>query len=316
VFKYITFQTPIPKGEPYCTDTADWSHVTSQWLKNLPTNWDAWVLPPFNHEHIMIDDIGLEKKDFGDWLDPVLEEFWIPDIEIPDMGLILEELKDPLNIYYIDETIEPRFNTSLAERFNYTGWAPYMWENLTWYNVYTMPNEYTEFILPDQEVEGEAYTEQYYGNEIPDWYDWAADGAEYLVTSSWMAKNSNTTLAFGEAPMGVTYKMHDSKLCWDQHDIYHPAIVGSFSVQKWWTSQIGIVPRVAFEFDAFNGTGLYLNGAGAAPPTDWNPWDDDGVITLNELQEAVYYWLEGIPVNGHIVELSYLQEMVFQWLNP
>jgi hypothetical protein len=23
VFKYITFQTPIPKGEPYCTDTAD-----------------------------------------------------------------------------------------------------------------------------------------------------------------------------------------------------------------------------------------------------------------------------------------------------
>ena len=49
---------------------------------------------------------------------------------------------------------------------------------------------------------------------------------------------------------------------------------------------------------------------------DWNPWDGDSIITLSELQEAVYYWLTATPVNGHIVVFSDLQEMVYQWKNP
>jgi hypothetical protein len=49
---------------------------------------------------------------------------------------------------------------------------------------------------------------------------------------------------------------------------------------------------------------------------DWNLWKCDGIITISELQEAVYYWLQAIPVNGHTVLIGDLQEMVFQWMNP
>ena len=198
-FKYITFQTPIPKGEPYCTDTPDWSHVTSQWLKNLPPEYDAWLLSPFNEYHVMIDDIGLEKKDFG---------YPYVDVEIPAEGLILDDVKDPLEFYYIAETDEPRFDTGLAERADADWDVDY--EPWTWYNVYTLPKDYTEFVLPNQEIAGEDYTDSYFGNDIPGWYNWDADGAEYLLTSSWIAPNSH------ENP---EYRDNVSKESWEQHDI-------------------------------------------------------------------------------------------------
>jgi hypothetical protein len=42
--------------------------------------------------------------------------------------------------------------------------------------------------------------------------------------------------------------------------------------------------------------------------TDWNPWDDDGIITDSEIQEAVYCWLTDTPKNDHLIMDSEIQE--------
>lgn len=47
---------------------------------------------------------------------------------------------------------------------------------------------------------------------------------------------------------------------------------------------------------------------------DWNPWDDDGVITTAEIQEAVSCWLTDTPKNGHTITTAELQELVNMWL--
>jgi len=47
---------------------------------------------------------------------------------------------------------------------------------------------------------------------------------------------------------------------------------------------------------------------------DWNPWDDDGVVTTEEIQEAVNYWVTDTPINGHLITTSEIQELVNMWL--
>ena len=176
-FKYITLQTPLPK----CTtqmwftqdlddNVNDWSHVTSQWLANLLPNTPVWVLPPFNENHWMMDDIGLQKVNTGC--------YWWPDWEVPEKGLLLSDMKDPLVFMYVDENIEPRFDTSLTQVLSGETYTPDGtlikqtlsmdgFDSWTWASVYTLPNQYTEFALPDQETPGELYSDQ---PCMPDWY--------------------------------------------------------------------------------------------------------------------------------------------------
>ena len=47
---------------------------------------------------------------------------------------------------------------------------------------------------------------------------------------------------------------------------------------------------------------------------DWNPWDDDGVVTTEEIQEAVNYWVTDTPINGHLITTPEIQELVYMWL--
>ncbi|MDD4498116.1 MAG: hypothetical protein PHV51_08220 [Methanosarcinaceae archaeon] len=55
---------------------------------------------------------------------------------------------------------------------------------------------------------------------------------------------------------------------------------------------------------------------------DWNPWNDSEseegeIITTSELQEAVYYWLNDIPVpkTGETLKTERLQKIIDCWLN-
>ncbi|HVQ00402.1 MAG TPA: hypothetical protein VMT57_02695 [Candidatus Thermoplasmatota archaeon] len=264
-FKYITFQTPLPKCDTQMWFTQnlddnvnDWSHVSSQWLANLLPNTDAWVLPPFNEMHTMRDDINLIKTNVG--------TADCPDWEVPLKGLIINGQKGPLEIQYVAETSEPRFNTSLAERF-YP--CDDCWK---WWSIYTLPQNYTEFLLPNQETTSDTYT-------IPDEYDWYptthADGAEYLVTSSWYAPNSKDTELFCT-----------SKSCPQVHDIFDFLAL----IATWDTCHL-IPPRVAFAFDAETSTGLYINGEtqqsqpGDEPPTaDANgPYSSVSCVTFSAI---------------------------------
>ncbi|MCJ7571397.1 MAG: hypothetical protein MUO82_05930, partial [Candidatus Thermoplasmatota archaeon] len=171
VFKYITFQSPIPKGSPMWDNVLsynvdDFSHVTSQYLASLDPYDIAWLLPPFNENHMMIDDIGFDSYC------------------LPEAGILLDAIKEPLEFYYIAEDVEGRFDSSLAERVETIGVNEYWY----WYNVYTQPNHYTEFILPDQET-----TSDYYDADDLNWQRasyYTADGNEYLITTSFIAPNS------------------------------------------------------------------------------------------------------------------------------
>jgi len=243
-FKYITLQSPIPKGETIwetriSKNVDDWSHVTSQYLASLPMNHCVWVLPPFNWQHKMIDDIGLQKYTSG-------------CVEIPVDGLLLEEIKDPLCFKYVAETIEERFDSSLAERLNTSMENDYPVETWEWYNVYTKPYRYTEFVLPNQEMEVDAYDP----DDIPSWYPYDyADGNEYLITTSLIAPNSHVDL-------------DGSDRCkeFDEHEIYDRTkdiAYGRADIEQ--SNETYHLARVVYEFDAVDPTDLYINEATPNP---------------------------------------------------
>lgn len=227
-FKYITFQTPYPKCDTIWhqnlnLNVHDWSHVPTQYLVNLPENQPIWVLPPYKDAHQLIDDVGLIKDHSCQWC-------------IPAAGLLLDGpienvygagLYGPLQFYYIDETYDERFSTSLAERL-ITVESDEYWQ---WYNAFTKPYHYTEFYLPDQETTDDSY---YYLDPWTEGYDYdMADGNEYLITSSWYAPNC-------EEPTKDLTACRD----YDNHDIL---------------DMMTESPRMAFEHDGTDGTGLYIN---------------------------------------------------------
>jgi hypothetical protein len=184
-FQYITFQTPLPKGDPVWVrenvdeNVDDWSHVSSQWLASVPSEYNIWVLPPFNEPHVMIDDIVVWQENMQE------ENEWI-------RGPIIQERMLPLQFYYWREGWEPRFDTSLAERFWYIRGS----QSWRWWSIYTKPYKYTEFILPNQETTRNTY------RNLP----FNCDGKEYLITTSWFTEpftlESFTLETFQPNPIG------------------------------------------------------------------------------------------------------------------
>ncbi len=91
-FKYITFQSPIPKcpviwDMPLSRNVDDFSHVTSQYLANLPEDTPVWILPPFDDYHTMIDDIDLE------------DSCGFEKEDVPLAGLIIDGDREALEFY-------------------------------------------------------------------------------------------------------------------------------------------------------------------------------------------------------------------------
>jgi PKD repeat protein len=213
-FKYITFQSPIPKcpiiwDMPLSENVDDFSHVTSQYLANLPEFTAMWLLPPFNENHWMVDDIGLFKSSC---------------VDVPLNGVLLSDEKDPLEFYYVDETIEERFDSSLTERLKTDEQGMEDWE---WYNVYTKPNQYTEFVLPDQET------------------DMESDGNEYLITTSYIAPNSE-----------VDTDRDDICKSYDEHEIFDRVREIALDNER---AQYYEMPRFVYEYDASNPIDFYIN---------------------------------------------------------
>jgi hypothetical protein len=285
-FKYITFQTPLPKCEPPSeywetpvTDNwEDWTHVTSQWLANV-LRYDngpypfIWFLPPFIDPTFimcpeysgwtMVDDIGMIRNNTM-W---EYEDEW--DIEIPEQGLIIDKEMMSLEyqVYWEEEYPFDPFNTSLAERLYVCELGEEEWD---WWNVYTKPINYTLIHLPDLETFSDVYLTEDIEEDKHEWYadflmylqgNYEVDGYEYFVTTSWIAPNCEED-----------ERHEQSKSFWDVHDI-----IGR-----------GLEPT--------------------EPPSDWNPWDDDQVVTLSEVQEAIAAWILGQ------ITLNQIQTVIFQWI--
>jgi hypothetical protein len=214
-FKYITFQSPIPKGDtiwdmPLSENVDDFSHVTSQYLASLPEFTNMWLLPPFNDDHCMLDDIGLDKYGSG-------------CLEVSLNGELLGQ-KEALEFHYVDETIEERFDSSLTERLYTDKGDNEYWQ---WYNIYTKPNQYTEFMLPDQETSMES------------------DGNEYLITTSLIAPNSEVD----------TDRSNDCK-AYNEHEIFDRVKEIALDNER---AQYYEMPRFVYEYDANNPIDFYVN---------------------------------------------------------
>ncbi|RJS84016.1 hypothetical protein CW713_03245 [Methanophagales archaeon] len=77
------------------------------------------------------------------------------------------------------------------------------------------------------------------------------------------------------------------------------------------TSFVGIVDIgiVSAEVEADNETAMIS----VSPKADWNTWDDDGVITDEEISLAEWYWATSTPKNGHVITNSEISLLEYQW---
>jgi len=47
--------------------------------------------------------------------------------------------------------------------------------------------------------------------------------------------------------------------------------------------------------------------------SDWNPWDDDGVISDEEISLAEWHWATNTPINGHTITDAEISLLEYQW---
>ena len=191
--KYITIRNPVLKeGVMFgCPGTC---------LCGYDANETLPVLPPFDRTHDIIDDIDIPNIGTGsdtfhrDNLggdgtydvyyrgekvgDADHNDYLINDLDYIGFGVEDENerrAKDlpALNMYYVAETKEERFDTSILEILNETAGG----EAWNWTNIETMPWNYTEMVYPTATV-------HYENSEYDD------TNLDYLLTSSFIAPNS------------------------------------------------------------------------------------------------------------------------------
>ena len=152
-FMYITIRNPLPIKENVHIPNPTITKRCVKEKKTLP------LLPPFNYVHDIIDDIDIAHEGcyYGS------DEFVSDDENINDSRFIdgpdpctdrgdrVEErwVKDrsPLDIKFVNESIEKRFNTSLVQILAVNETAKtWEWKNL---NITTLPKNYIEFVLPE-----------------------------------------------------------------------------------------------------------------------------------------------------------------------
>ncbi len=160
--KYITIRNPIPEDED--VDLAQLSVVKESVIpgESLP------LLPPFNMEHVMIDDINI-PEDYDATHDATYYTTNNSGIN-DDYDTVAERIiRDipALDIYFTEKGTESRFHTNLLEILKEIKGEEY-WK---WLHIHTMPDEYKVFVYP----------------ELPD-----IDGGygDFLLTSSLRAPNS------------------------------------------------------------------------------------------------------------------------------
>ncbi|MBP1909044.1 hypothetical protein [Methanolobus bombayensis] len=171
--KYITIRNPIPEHQDVKLNDLS---VTKEMVDN---NEIIPVLPPFNRDHIMIDDIDVPHSVpdesttcyYGQWWDSSETDdlLWYHDMYINEAyDTIAERMFDvpPTEIYFTGKDYEPRFHTNLLELLRECDTT----ETWKWLHIYTMPDFYKEFVYPD----------------VPN----AGGSGDYLLTSSFTAPNT------------------------------------------------------------------------------------------------------------------------------
>jgi hypothetical protein len=175
------------------------------------------VLPPFNHEHDIVDDVHIPELGEGpDWQYPdnVVDEdedsgfefppgtglFWGCDSLIHELFNTIEERivedQPAFEFWYLAEEKEERFDTSYTEEKWTWGDCPPDGECWQWINIETLPWHFTEFVLP----------------EIPDITDFLGIHGDYILVSSFYTEDG-VRVKFSYDAMDGTGLYVNSDLC-------------------------------------------------------------------------------------------------------
>ena len=145
-FKYITIRNPTPKyNEVHLPAISIWKTPVEECDGNSQTPEDIMpMLPPFNRDHKIVDDIGIPHTCPGPFGDVIQDE---PDGIDDCAGTVAERIvtnQPPFVSYFVDEDVESRFKTNLLEILDESD--PEGWNMLcTW----TLPWSYTAMVYPD-----------------------------------------------------------------------------------------------------------------------------------------------------------------------
>ncbi len=187
----------FPGAEAYLT----MQYPPAQWLKffravpidtdgdietNIPSDPELWEnyggpfypgddLPPY----WVLDECGM-ILDAPDNYTVFDAEHWIAN----DVDERIIDDVEPLEIWYIAESAEERLSTNLLEKLNETDiGTPYLYESWTKFDIQTLPDLYTEFVLPCiPDLNVTTYGDQENFSQILH--------GDYLITTSLIAPNS------------------------------------------------------------------------------------------------------------------------------
>ena len=190
-----------PRGDSHGTTNVEWfpnaeRYLTMQrppeaWLRffravpfgvpDIPCDWQLW------------DNYG--GPFYPDERGKAAMEAWIAN----NVALRIVEGESPLVFWWLNETEEPRYSTNLLqvlnETFNETGYL--MNESWTKYDIQTLPDQYTEFELPEiSDVVISHYASDAYR-------DYWKEGS-YLVTTSFIAPNAKGDLNLNQTYSNVS----------------------------------------------------------------------------------------------------------------
>ena len=146
-FCFITIRTPIPK-EPVTIK------VHSVHLQGYDVNQQLSIMPPYNFEHYIINDVQSDQTDddIGDLVGPVPPILTLePEGEYIYHGayhIIPAHYRDrrAMEYVYVQEERNPQYRGQLLEVYTETEEGEETWERHEWD---TVPAHFTEFILPD-----------------------------------------------------------------------------------------------------------------------------------------------------------------------
>ena len=278
--KFITIRNPLSKV-PVTLDT-----LANETCQLLPCPDAIPMLPPFNMEHDMIDDVNIPDRIQGDpdcevYPDEQNRDNYVsePDANLDGYGdfsgldidyntIAKRRIQDvpPIDECWIVETKEPRFDTNLLEEKFY----PMQWlvspsgslvldldddEEWEWKNIETLPWDYTEFVLPT----------------LPEATGLGVMG-DYILVSSFMTQDWFTAVWQDESPDGYVAPV-----------------------------------RVKFNYDAAflpgDKSGIYINIPGSTPTVPEEPCDYDnplfggngnGVIDKSDAINAIIHYFGGV----------------------
>ena len=192
-FQYITLQSPVPKGSPiwespFSDNVRDFSHVSSQYLASLPSDFPIWVLPPFNDNYYNEDGENFDPIDYRYYENQPPDPPTNPN---PIPGEENVELNPILSVDVTDPDGDPM--------------------DVTFYDVSDGSVIGTDYGVPSGGTTTTTWSGLYHGATYF-WYTIADDGSDSTQSSTWSFTTKINQLPVADA--GIDQTVSSGELVW------------------------------------------------------------------------------------------------------